>query len=258
MNDALSRELADGLDRLLSDACPPAVVRDIEAGGSTTDLWQALEQSGYLDAMVAEDDGGAGLSLADAFPLFVLEGRHAVPVPLARTMAARGLGATAPVGDLPAELGAVVTAAQIVGALERVLDLTLDYARQRTQFGRPISKFQVIQQQLAVMAEQVSAARVAAQIGCGGETALPDAPRAAVAKSVASEAAAQVAATAHAVHGAIGITAEYDLQLYTRRLHRWRADYGAETHWQRVLGQAVLAADSPLILDYMRAALLPS
>ena len=43
---------------------------------------------------------------------------------------------------------------------------------------------------------------------------------------------------AHAVHGAIGITAELDLQLYTRRLHEGRADYGAEGHWHRVVGGA--------------------
>lgn len=251
-------EFTEGLERLLADVCSPAVVRDIDGGASSAPLWDALTQSGYLDAMVPEDAGGAGLTLAAAFPLLALDGKYAVPVPLARTIAARGLRPTATAPDLPSELGAVVTAAQIVGALERVLDLTLTYARQRTQFGRAISRFQVIQQQLAVMAERVSAARVAAQIGCAGSGKLPDAGCAAVAKSVASEAAAAVAATAHAIHGAMGITAEYDLQLFTRRLHRWRADFGSETHWQRVLGAAVLQSDAPLTLDYMRAALLPS
>ena len=251
-------EFAEGLDRLLADLCTPAVVREIDGGGPATELWDTLTRSGYLDAMVAEDGGGAGLSLADAFALFVLDGKYAVPVPLARTMATRGLGPDKTAEELPTELGAVVASAQIVGALERVLDMTLAYARQRTQFGRPISRFQVIQHQLAVMAEQVSAARVAAQIGCASSGRLPDRQRAAVAKSVASEAAAKVAAAAHAVHGAIGITAEYDLQLFTRRLHRWRADFGSETRWNHVLGQAVLQATEPMTLDYMRAALLPS
>jgi alkylation response protein AidB-like acyl-CoA dehydrogenase len=63
---------------------------------------------------------------------------------------------------------------------------------------------------------------------------------------------------AHAVHGAIGITAELDLQLYTRRAHELRADFGAETHWNRVLGRALLASDAPLALDFLRDALLPS
>ncbi|MDQ6640444.1 MAG: hypothetical protein M3Z15_12395, partial [Pseudomonadota bacterium] len=82
--------------------------------------------------------------------------------------------------------------------------------------------------------------------------------RAALAKARTSEAAALVAPMAHAVHGAIGITAELDLQLYTRRLHEGRADFGAETHWNRILGRALLAADAGSALDFMRSALIPS
>lgn len=251
-------EFAASLDRLLAIECPPAVVRAIERGASADALWGALERSGYLDALVPESRGGAGLALADAFDLFALQGRHAVPVPMAMTMAARGLGHAQP-ETLPRELAAVVTAAQIVGALERVLELSVAFANQRVQFGRPIGKFQAIQHQLAVMAEQVAAARMAAQIGCQGDATgvVPDRLRAAVAKSRASEAAGLVAPMAHAIHGAIGITAELDLQLYTRRLHAWRIEHGSKLAWNRVLGQAVLEADVPLALDFMRSALLP-
>lgn len=247
-------DIADSLDRLLADVSTPAVVRTIERGASPAPLWQALESSGYLDAMVPEDRGGAGLSLADAFELFVLEGRHAVPLPLAQTIAARALGQD----TLPRELGAAMTAARIVGALERTLDMTLAFANDRVQFGRPIGKFQAIQHQLAVMAEQVAAARMAAQIGCQSSGALPDPLRAAVAKSRASEAAAIVAPMAHAIHGAIGITAELDLQLFTRRLHQWRAEYGSELAWNRVLGRALIASPHALTLDFVREALLPA
>jgi acyl-CoA dehydrogenase len=86
---------------------------------------------------------------------------------------------------------------------------------------------------------------------------LPDPLRAALAKARASEAAVIATGTAHAVHGAIGITAELDLQLYTRRIHEWRADYGAETRWNRVLGRALLDSGAPLALDFMRAELIP-
>lgn len=247
-------EFADSLDRLLADTCTPSFVRAVERGGSPAPLWRALEQSGFLDAMVAEDSGGAGLPLADAFDLFVLQGRYAVPVPLAQTIAARGLGSE----QLPRELGAVVVAGQIVGALERSLEITLAFANDRVQFGRPIGKFQAIQHQLAVMAEQVAAARMAAQIGCQSDGALPHPARAAVAKSRASEAAGIVAPMAHAIHGAIGVTAELDLQLFTRRLHQWRAEHGSETFWNRELGRALLASEQPLALDYLRAELLPS
>ena len=245
--------LADALDRLLADACPPARVRDIERGAPPDALWQALESSGFLDALVPADPGGAGLTLAEAFELFVLQGRHALPVPMAQVMAARALHCD----ELPRELGAVLTAAQMVGALERVLDMTVTFAHQRQQFGRSIGSFQAIQHQLAVMAEQVAAARMAAQIGCQAEGLQADRLRAAVAKSRTSEAAAIVAPMAHAIHGAIGITAELDLQLFTRRLHQWRADYGSELAWNRVLGHALLNSERALALDFIRQSLLP-
>ncbi|MBL8287616.1 MAG: acyl-CoA dehydrogenase family protein [Rubrivivax sp.] len=279
-------EFAQSLDRLLAAECPPAVVRAVERGAPAEALWRALERSGFLDALVPESRGGAGLGLADAFELFVLQGRHALPVPMASTMAARGIGQGGHGGPegadaLPRELAAVVTAAQIVGALERVLELCIAFANQRVQFGRPIGKFQAIQHQLAVMAEQVAAARLAAQLGCqgghggagaggggggggggqggqGGQALLPDRLHAAVAKSRTSEAAGIVAPMAHAIYGAIGITAELDLQLYTRRLHAWRAEHGSELAWNRVLGEAVLASSAPLTLDFLRSALLPA
>jgi len=81
--------------------------------------------------------------------------------------------------------------------------------------------------------------------------------RAALAKARASEATALVAPMAHAIHGAIGITAELDLQLYTRRIHEGRADFASEQAWNRVLGRALLASQAPA-LEFMRAGLLPS
>ena len=65
--------------------------------------------------------------------------------------------------------------------------------------------------------------------------------RAACAKQVASANALQCAAIAHAVHGAIGVTEEYDLQLFTRRLRAWAAEWGGAHHWAAVLGRGLLA-----------------
>jgi acyl-CoA dehydrogenase len=155
------------------------------------------------------------------------------------------------------EASAAISAALIAGALARVLHLTVAFANDRVQFGKSIGKFQAIQHQLAVMAEHVVAAHMAAEIGCAGAGPLPEPLRAALAKARTSEAAALAAPMAHAVHGAIGITAELDLQLYTRRLHEGRADYGAEAHWNRVVGRALLEAGGSA-LDFMRSALIPS
>jgi len=143
--------------------------------------------------------------------------------------------------------GALMTAALMAGALQRVLESTVAYANDRAQFGKSIGKFQAVQQQLSVMAEQVFAARMAAEIGCAGDGIAPHPLRAAVAKARASEAAEKVVAVAHAVHGAIGVTAEYDLQLHTRRLQEWRSDFGSQGYWHMQLGQALLAASAPTL-----------
>lgn len=145
---------------------------------------------------------------------------------------------------------ALVLAQQLAGALGAVFERTLAHANERQQFGRAIGRFQAIQHQLSVMAEEVFAARMAAQIGCwaDGNSLQPDALRVATSKARCSEAALQVAALAHSIHGAIGFTREFDLQLYTRRLHAWRQAAGSESHWHRVLGEALVdGGDAPLL-----------
>jgi acyl-CoA dehydrogenase len=164
---------------------------------------------------------------------------------------------------LPAELswlhaGALLSAVLMAGAMQRVLEATLAYANQRAQFGKSIGKFQAVQQQLSVMAEQVFAARMAAEIGCATGGIAPHPLRAALAKARASEAAERVVAIAHAVHGAIGVTAEYDLQLYTRRLQEWRGDFGSQAHWHAQMGAALLAAAQTSSAQFLLAELRPS
>ena len=73
----------------------------------------------------------------------------------------------------------------------------------------------------------------------------------ATAKARCSEAALVVSELAHAIHGAIGFTAEYDLQLYTRRLHAWRQAAGSESYWHDVAGSALLEHQG-LTLDMVR------
>jgi acyl-CoA dehydrogenase len=137
------------------------------------------------------------------------------------------------------------------GALMGVFDQSLEHANQRQQFGKPIGKFQVLQHNLSLMAEQVFAAHMAARLACQGQWPCVDRFRVAVAKIRTSRAAQEVAALAHGLHGAMGFTSEFDLQLRTRRLHAWRQCAGSESHWQQVLGQAVLSHDGPS-LDILR------
>lgn len=148
---------------------------------------------------------------------------------------------------------ALVHAALMSGALQRVFDLTLQYANDRVQFGKPIGKFQAVQHQLSVMSEHVYAARMAARLAFDAAGLQPDPVRVAVAKARTSEAALAVAAASHSIHGAIGFTAEYDLQLLTRRLHQWRQTAGSESYWHDRLGEALLNG-TDASLDWVRRA----
>lgn len=136
--------------------------------------------------------------------------------------------------------GAALRTAQIAGALDAVLELTLRYAGERSQFGRPLAKFQALQQQIAVLAEDTFASRMAAATACDSDTAIALPLRAAAGKVVASEAASRACGIAHAVHGAMGIAEEHDLQLFTRRLLAWRMQYGSESYWARRAGGDLL------------------
>jgi acyl-CoA dehydrogenase len=151
---------------------------------------------------------------------------------------------------------ACATAALMAGAMERVFEITVDYANERKQFGKPIGKQQAIQQQLSVMAEHVFSARMAAQIGFDSTSSQPAPLRAAIAKERTSAVVPEVCAIAHAVHGAMGFTEEYDLQLFTRRLHEWRMAYGAETFWRERLGTAVLQSGRMHSLDIVREVIM--
>src|SRR5260221_10913140 len=95
---------ADAVERLLTNACPPKAVRAIERGEPYQTLWETMESSGFVDALVPEHAGGAGFSLTDASPVLELSGRHAVPLPLAESMLLRALihsaGAEVPGGPL--------------------------------------------------------------------------------------------------------------------------------------------------------------
>lgn len=142
--------------------------------------------------------------------------------------------------------GALCRSAMMVGAMEWLLEQSVQYAKDRVQFGKPIGRNQAIQQNLALMTGEVSAARMAAMIACA------DAPGVdsqacgsalfsiAVAKIRVGEAATRSASIAHQVHGAIGFTYEHALNFATRRLWAWREAYGADAWWAQKLGEAAI------------------
>jgi acyl-CoA dehydrogenase len=147
-------------------------------------------------------------------------------------------------------LGAAISAMHITGALRRVLEMTIDYASERKQFGRPIGKFQAIQQNIALFSEHLGAATLGAQLAFAA--ARPSVLHAGAAKIVAGEAVRIGVPIAHAVHAALGVSEEHDLQLYTRRLHAWRAEWGAESHWAEIVGRARLRSRASSTADFIR------
>lgn len=141
-------------------------------------------------------------------------------------------------------LGAAMRAAQIAGAAGRAIEFAVEHAMTRRQFGRPIAKFQAIQQTLARAAAYAAEARMAAHVAF---RALEDGDltraefAVASAKVVGSEAADVVTDAVHQVHGAIGFTEEHELHFTTRRMWSWQAEFGSSGFWAERLGRAVLA-----------------
>ncbi|MDA4106512.1 acyl-CoA dehydrogenase family protein [Mycolicibacterium holsaticum] len=124
---------------------------------------------------------------------------------------------TADVGADPGLAGtaAILLAAEQIGAASRCLDLTVQYTKDRVQFGRPIGSFQALKHRMADLFVAVQSARAVVD----DALAEPSATSAALARVTASEAFSKVAAEAVQMHGGIAITWEHDIQLYFKRAH---------------------------------------
>jgi len=126
---------------------------------------------------------------------------------------------------------------EMLGGADAVLDLTVEYVKQRTQFGRPVGAFQAVQHHCANMATDVEGSRhLAYQAAWRISEGLPAEREVAMAKAWVSGAYQRVCAAAHQCHGAIGFTREHNLQLYTRRAKAQELSYGdADSHRELVL-----------------------
>jgi acyl-CoA dehydrogenase len=353
-----TRMLLESMNRLFEDKCTKPVIDRAETGVFAGDLWQAVAETGVPLAALPESDGGADAEWSDLFAVLRVAGRYAAPIPLAETMLAGWVAASAglelsdgpmtvgpvlgadrlsivrdgngwrlsgkasrvpyashvartvliadgPDGEMAVALegigdaevtpgknianeprdtlafnsihlsadlvgalgkgvsrgalyrrGALARATMMSGALEKAMDLAVTYAQDRVQFGRPIAKFQAVQQNLAVLAGQTAAAVAAANLGIEalGKT---DPEREifliAVAKTRVGEAATLACEIAHQVHGAIGFTKEYALQLSTRRLWSWREEFGADPEWAARVGSYACANGADRLWEMLTA-----
>lgn len=203
-------QLAETATALLSD------------GTATVD---AFSEAGFSLLLTPEADGGFGGDWGDAVEVLRLVGFYQPRLDVAGLIVGNDV-----------HRGALATTALIGGALQRALELSIDHANTRVQFGKPLGKQQAVQQALALMAEEVAAVAVAAQAAAKARDRGDAAFEIGCAKLRANKAAGIGGAIAHQVHGAIGFTKDYPLHHYTARLIEWRSAYGNDAYWADAVG----------------------
>ena len=215
-DDERAAALASGA-MIATVAMPPVVPRAVDA--DVADLILLATPAGVCDAMA----GSRHESVDPARRLFEVEPNgQPRPADIARAY----------------EFGALATAAQLVGAGQRMLEMSVDYAKQRTQFGRPIGSYQAIKHKLADVHIAVELTR---PLVFGAALSLADDSAhtgrdVSAAKAAASDAALLAARTALQTHGAIGYTAEHDLSHWLLRVQALHSAWGDPTsHRRRVL-----------------------
>jgi len=212
-DDERCAELASG-ELIATVALPPQTPRAVDA-----------EAAGLV--LLATDNGDAGVT--EATP----GDAHESVDPSRRLYDVTATGKTWHADVKRAhEFGALATAAQLVGAAEAMRDAAVDYAKQRTQFGRVIGSYQAIKHKLADVHIAIELARPLVY----GAALTLDPRDVSAAKAAASEAGLLAARSALQTHGAIGFTQEHDLSLLLLRVQALRSAWGTpEEHRRRVL-----------------------
>ena len=215
-DDDRAEGLASG-DLMATVALPPAVPRAVDAGAAGLTLLAAGGLVSDAAAQRSHTSVDPSRRLYDVTPF--------------------GDGRPADVGRAY-EAGALATAAQLVGAGQALLTASVDYAKQRTQFGRVIGSYQAIKHKLADVHIALELARpllYGAALSLGADSS-DTAQGVSAAKVAAAEAATLAARNALQTHGAIGFTAEHDLSLQLLRVQALRSAWGdPAAHRRRIL-----------------------
>lgn len=190
-----------------------------------------IAEAGFALLLVPEDAGGFGGDWGDVNAVLQIAGVMVPDLPVAELI----------VNDA---LQPAATVSLMAGAMRQALALSIEHVNTRQQFGRPLGKFQAVQQSLAVMACEVraveaAAAALAARLDTVGLDVAAADFEIAAAKLRANRAVGVVTAIAHQVHGAIGFTREYELSRVTIPLMRWRGAHGNDACWAQLLGRQV-------------------
>ncbi len=140
--------------------------------------------------------------------------------------------------------GALSRAMMMAGALEAMSDLTISYTAERSQFGRPIGRFQAVQQHLVWGAQDAALTKMTAQVASihASDDVIGARFQIAAARQLADESAGTATRWAHQAHGAMGMTQEYALHQLSRRLWAWRHEFSVPGEWASTVGQIAESA----------------
>lgn len=217
-----------------------------------------VEYANSADVMLvpvtlADDGGGVALALAparaDGVSLTRLDSIARDPQFAVRFdgAAATGiLGAATDAHNAPSALdralerSAILHCAHSVGAAQHVLEMTVEYTKQRVQFDRAIATFQSVQHDCADMVIAIDSARLATYEAITRiEDGEPASKEVALAKTLTNHAYKWTTLTAQQIHGGIGFMEEYDLQLWTRRAKVAELKYGASSGYVQTFAQTM-------------------
>jgi alkylation response protein AidB-like acyl-CoA dehydrogenase len=233
-----------------ADFVPEAVTMRVEVGSHINGSKLFVKDAHIADHLVVVGRGNEGLNLVlvptdqpglTLFPLQAMSGeklfevvfRH-VPVPPEDLLGAAGRGwdALAPV----LQAGALARCAEMVGCAQRILDMSVEYAKVREQSGRPIGAFQAIQHHCADLLRNVEGARyILYNAAWKMHEGLECRADVAMAKAYAGEACLWVARKAHQILGAISYCEEHPLHLFHKRIQAAGLDFGdAALHFETV------------------------
>ena len=191
-------------------------------------------------AVLWHGDEGHRLAQVDTASVQITHGTNMIGEPRDRvTVDVSTLQGVSVPPEMAAVVGrksAMVRAVQVCAALDHAVALSIEHAASRVQFGRPLAKFQAIQNLIADAAAEAALARIATEAAVN--TAIDSNWRAAcldfqiaVARSCAGQASLVVTRNAHQVHGAMGTTIEHRLHEYTRSALAWRSEFGSARFW---------------------------
>jgi acyl-CoA dehydrogenase len=148
----------------------------------------------------------------------------------------------------------LVRAIQVCAALDRIVQLCVEHVTSRVQFGRPLSKFQAVQNLVSDVAAEAALARAATEAAlAAGVSSAWSTPNleflVAVARSCAGHATSVAVRNAHQVHGAIGTTREHRLHEFTRAALAWRSEFGSMRYWDDVVADSAMHASAGGLWD---------